>query len=81
LLTPQPITREQWQQIKPDTSPAWSHHGPSVAFTDPHSFLFHPKPDAFRWLSGRWDAAYTDMPADALIIAKGTQLFKWRGSS
>lgn len=81
LVTEQLITREQWQQMKPDTLRAWYHEGRYVALTDTHGFIFDPKSGDFRWLSGRWNAAYTDMQSDALIIAKGSLLFKWRGSS
>jgi len=81
LVTESLITREQWQTLRPETMRAWYSEGKYVALTDSHGFVFDPKSGDFRWLSGRWDAAVPDMQMDALMIAKGTALFKWRGGS
>lgn len=81
LVTESLITREQWQTLRPETMRAWYSEGKYVALTDSHGFVFDPKSGDFRWLSGRWDAAVPDMQMDALMITKGTALFKWRGGS
>ena len=81
LVTESLITREQWQALRPETMRAWYSEGKYVALTDSHGFVFDPKSGDFRWLSGRWDAAVPDMQMDALMLAKGTQLFQWRGGS
>lgn len=81
LVTESLITREQWQALQPETMRAWYSEGKYVALTDSHGFVFDPKSGDFRWLSGRWDAAVPDMQMDALMLAKGTQLFQWRGGS
>ncbi|ATY83435.1 hypothetical protein CVS42_11075 [Aeromonas veronii] len=81
LVTESLITREQWQALQPETMRAWYSEGKYVALTDSHGFVFDPKSGDFRWLSGRWDAAVPDMQMDALMIAKGAELFKWRGGS
>ncbi|MBL0585096.1 hypothetical protein JD496_04365 [Aeromonas caviae] len=79
LVTEGIITREQWQALKPETLRAWYSEGKYVALTDINGFVFDPKSGDLRWLSGRWDAAVPDMQLDALMLAKGTQLFQWRG--
>ncbi|MFM4747205.1 hypothetical protein ACEUDE_05690 [Aeromonas veronii] len=81
LVTESIISRAQWQAMKPETMRAWYNEGKYVALTDTHGFIFDPKSGDFRWLSGRWDAAVPDMQLDALMLAKGTQLFQWRGGS
>ncbi|MEL3918127.1 hypothetical protein [Aeromonas enteropelogenes] len=79
LVTEGIITREQWQALKPDTLRAWYSEGRYVALTDSHGFVFDPRSGDLRWISGRWDAAVADMQLDALMIAKGTKLYQWRG--
>ncbi|RQM77991.1 hypothetical protein EHZ47_02260 [Aeromonas jandaei] len=75
------ITRSQWQKLQPHTLSAWYSEGKYVALTDTHGFVFDPKSGDLRWISGRWDAAVPDMELDALMLAKGTQLFQWRGGT
>ncbi|EHK5438629.1 hypothetical protein I8Y03_001877 [Aeromonas hydrophila] len=75
------ITREQWLALKPDTLRAWYSEGRYVAQTDSHGFVFDPRSGDLRWISGRWDTAVADMELDALMIAKGTQLYQWRGGA
>ncbi|MFM5335763.1 hypothetical protein ACET97_04370 [Aeromonas enteropelogenes] len=79
LVTEQMITRSQWQALGPDSLRAWYSEGKYVALTDTHGFVFDPKSGDLRWLSGRWDAAVSDMQRDALILAKGNQVFLWHG--
>ncbi|QIF45233.1 hypothetical protein [Aeromonas veronii] len=81
LVTEGIITRDQWQALKPDTLRAWYSEGKYVALTDSHGFVFDPKSGDLRWLSDRWDAAVPDMQLDALMLAKGVELFQWRGGS
>lgn len=81
LVTEGMITRTQWQLIKPETIRAWYHEGWYVALTDTHGFIFDPIAGDLRWLSGRWDAAVTDMQLDALMVAKGIELYQWRGGN
>lgn len=81
LVTEGIITREQWQALRPDTLRAWYSEGKYVALTDSHGFVFDPKSGDLRWLSDRWDAAVPDMQLDALMLAKGAQLYQWRGGS
>lgn len=50
-----------------------------MALTDTHGFIFDPKSGDFRWLSGRWDAAVPDMQLDALMLAKGSKVYRWQG--
>jgi hypothetical protein len=73
------ITREQWQSMHPETMAAWYHEGKYVARTDTHQFIYDPQSGDIREITDRWDAAYSDMTLDALLIAKGTELMRWRG--
>ncbi|EKB22369.1 hypothetical protein HMPREF1170_02631 [Aeromonas veronii AMC35] len=81
LITEGIITREQWQVMKPDTLRAWYSEGKYVALTDSHGFVFDPKSGDLRWLSSRWDTAVPDMQLDALMLAKGIELYHWRGGA
>ncbi|WP_421238390.1 hypothetical protein [Aeromonas enteropelogenes] len=81
VVTEAIVTREQWQAITPSTIRAWYHEGKYVALSDTHAFVYDPKSGDLRWLSGRWDAGYADLQLDALMIAKGTELYQWRGGS
>ena len=79
LVTESIISRAQWQAMKPETMRAWYNEGKYVALTDTHGFIFDPKSGDFRWLSGRWDAAVPDMQLDALMLAKGSKVYRWQG--
>lgn len=81
VVTDSLITREQWQAMTPATLRAWYHEGKYIGMTDTHAFVFDPKSGDFRQLTHRWDAAYLDMERDALVMAKGTQLYQWQGAS
>ncbi|MFM5873199.1 hypothetical protein ACET6Z_18395 [Aeromonas veronii] len=72
------ITRSQWQKLQPHTLRAWYSEGKYVALTETHGFVFDLKSGDLRWLSGRWDAAVPDMELDALMLAKGLELYQWR---
>lgn len=80
VVTESLITREQWHAMTPATLRAWYHEGKYIGLTDTHAFVFDPKSGDFRQLTNRWDSAYLDMEQDALVIAKGTQLYHWRGA-
>lgn len=81
VATEQIITRDQWQSMSPSTLRAWSYEGKYIAISDTTAFVFDPKSGDFRYLSNSWDAAYNDMTADALYLAKGESLYSWRSGS
>ena len=81
VATEQIITRDQWQAMSPSTLRAWSYEGKYIGLTDNSAFIFNPQTGDFRYLSNSWDAAYNDMTADALYLAKGTALYSWRASN
>ncbi len=81
VATERIISRDQWQAMSPSTLKAWSYEGKYIGLTDSTGFIYDPKTGDFRELSNRWDAAYNDMTADALYLAKGSSLYSWRGSS
>lgn len=81
VATDKIISREQWQAMSPSTLRAWSYEGKYIGLTDTTGFIYDPQTGDFRELSNRWDAAYNDMTADALYLAKGTALYSWRGGS
>lgn len=81
LITEELITRQQWLAMHPETMRAWYSENKYVALTDTHSFVFDPRAGDFTLLSGRWDAAVTDMQQDALMVAKGRQVHEWLGGS
>lgn len=78
VITENIITRDQWQQYQPETLRAWAHEGKYVGITDSRGFVFDPVSGDFRSFSARWDAAYHDLEQDALYIAKGATLYRWR---
>ena len=81
VATDKIISREQWQAMSPSTLRAWSYEGKYIGLTDTTGFIYDPQTGDFRELSNRWDAAYNDMTADALYLAKGTSLYSWRSSN
>lgn len=80
VATEQIISRDQWQAMSPASIRAWSYEGKYLAISDTTSFVFDPKSGDFRYLSNSWDAAYNDMTADSLYLAKGSALYSWRSS-
>lgn len=81
VATEQIISRDQWQAMNPSTLRAWSYEGKYIGLTDTTGFIYDPKTGDFREISNRWDAAYNDMTADTLFLAKAAQLYSWRASS
>lgn len=81
VATDKIISREQWQAMSPSTLRAWSYEGKYIGLTDTTGFIYDPQTGDFRELSNRWDAAYNDMTADALYLAKGSLLYSWRSSN
>ena len=81
VATEQIISRDQWQAMSPSTLRAWSYEGKYIGLTDTTGFIYDPQTGDFRELSNRWDAAYNDMTADALYLAKGSLLYSWRSSN
>lgn len=81
LVTEPYITREQWQQYKPATIKAWSVEGQYIALYDGGGFIFDPVSQSFTRLSNTWNCAYNDLERDELFIAKGSQLYAWKGDS
>lgn len=81
VATEQIISRDQWQAMSPSSIRAWSYEGKYIAISDTTAFVFDPKSGDLRYLSNSWDAAYNDMTADALYLAKGTSLYSWRSSN
>ena len=81
VATEQIITRDQWQAMLPSTLRAWSYEGKYIGLTDNSAFIFNPQTGDFRYLSNSWDAAYNDMTADSLYLAKGSALYSWRSSN
>lgn len=81
VATEQIISRDQWQAMSPSSIRAWSYEGKYIAISDTTTFVFDPKSGDLRYLSNAWDAAYNDMTADALYLAKGSLLYSWRSSN
>lgn len=79
LATEQILTRTQWQAMKPATLRAWAYEGKYIGLTDTTAFIFDPKNACIINMTNTWDAAYNDMTADALFVAKGTRLYSWKG--
>lgn len=78
VITENIITREQWQAYQPETLRAWAHEGKYIGITNSHGFVFDPLSGDFRSFDNRWDAAWHDLERDALYIAKGATLCRWR---
>ncbi|MGR5115034.1 hypothetical protein [Photobacterium damselae] len=78
-ITDQLITREQWQEYKPETLRAWANEGLYVALFDGGAFVFDPVSQDFRTLSSDWDCAYVDLERDTLFIVNGDRLSIWQG--
>lgn len=81
VLTAPLMTKEQWQAYNPSTIKAWANEGKYIAQYDNGAFIYDPVSQSFITLSGSWDAAYNDLHSDALYLAKGTELYRWKGSS
>ena len=77
LATEQILSRDQWLAMHPSTLRAWAFEGKYIGLTDNTGFIYDPKTNDFRTITDSWAAAYNDMKADALFIAKGTTLYTW----
>lgn len=80
LLTEQIMTRAEWLDMKPSTLRAWGFEGKYIGITDNGSFIYDPKANTFRTISDSWNAAYNDLEADSLFLAKGTNLYSWQSN-
>ncbi|MGY6509089.1 hypothetical protein ACXIUH_08975 [Vibrio parahaemolyticus] len=81
VLTAPLMTKEQWQSYNPNTIKAWTNEGKYIAQYDGGTFVYDPVSQSFIHLSGTWDAAYNDLYSDALYLAKGTTVYRWKGGS
>ena len=81
LATEKILSRDQWLAMHPSTLKAWAFEGKYLGITDNTQFIYDPKTNDFRTMSSTWAAAYNDLQADALFIAKGTTLYTWNTGS
>lgn len=81
VLTAPLMTKEQWQSYNPSSIRAWANEGKYIAQSDTGAFVYDPVSQSFITLSGSWDAAFNDLYTDALYLAKGTDLYQWKGDS
>ncbi|EGR0766134.1 hypothetical protein ETS23_20915 [Vibrio parahaemolyticus] len=79
VLTAPLMTREQWQSYNPSSIRAWANEGKYVALCDAGAFVYDPVSQSFITLSGSWDAAYNDLYSDKLFLAKGNEVYVWKG--
>jgi hypothetical protein len=80
VATEQILTRQQWQAMHPATLRAWAYEGKYIGITDSVAFVYDPRAADIVYLSNRWDCAFNDMQSDSLYLAKGTQLYSWKGA-
>lgn len=78
VITEELISRDQWQELNPESLRAWAHEGKYIGLTSEVGFVFDPSSGDFRYFDNSWDAAWHDLERDALYIAKGARLYRWR---
>lgn len=77
LVTENFFSRDQWQQINPETIRAYHWESKYVAFFDGGGFIYDPLSNNFVWHDVQADAAFCDLRFDTLYIVRGAEMFKW----
>ncbi|OGV36156.1 MAG: hypothetical protein A2020_12185 [Lentisphaerae bacterium GWF2_45_14] len=81
LVTEKFFTREQWQELQPDTMIAEVHDNKVFMFTDVGTWVYDPAEEALVTTDEEASALFYEIEDDSLYLAQTTSCVKWEGGT